>query len=160
MIYENIKGVYGPYKSKQDGRERIILYFTDKTSKVVSYPKYLMELHLNRYLLDNETVDHIDGNFLNNDISNLQVLDRQKHCILDVFRNKDVEVNCTYCNKLFIIKGSKLHIRNRADRNSSGYFCSRSCTGKYGVEIQNKKRNHQVIDKLIPEKIKFKNLST
>ena len=37
----------------------------------LSYPKYLIEVHLDRYLEKEETVDHIDGNFLNNVISNL-----------------------------------------------------------------------------------------
>lgn len=158
MIYENLKELKGPY-SQKNGRLQATLVFLDGTKRTISYPKYLIELHLGRYLLDNETVDHIDGNFLNNDISNLQVLDRKEHCRLDVIRNKDIKVNCTYCNKFFTIKGSKLHTRNRKDRNSSGYFCSRSCSGKYGAEIQKEKRNHILIDKIVPEKIKFKNLS-
>lgn len=158
MIYENLKELKGPY-SQKNGRLQATLVFLDGTRKTISYPKYLMELHLNRYLLDNKTVDHIDGNFLNNDVSNLQVLDRKEHVILDVIRNQNVEVNCTYCNILFTIQGSKLHTRNRKDRNSSGYFCSRSCSGKYGAEIQKRKRNHILIDKIVPEKIKFKNLS-
>lgn len=155
MIYTNLVKIYGPYKNGE-GRLVIWLKFDDGTKRGISYPKYLMELHLNRYLLDNETVDHIDGNFLNNNISNLQVLDRKEHCKLDVIRNKNIEVNCTYCNKLFIIEGSKLHTRNRKDKNNSGYFCSRSCSGKYGSEIQNGKRNHIVVNKVVPEKIKLK----
>ena len=68
MIYENVIKVRGPYKSSKDNRLRCILVFSDKTTKTISYPKYLMEIHLNRYLLENETVDHIDGNPLNNTI--------------------------------------------------------------------------------------------
>ena len=160
MIYKDVIKAYGPYTSKIDGRQRMSLIFIDGTRKSVSYPKYLMELYLNRYLLDNETVDHIDGNFLNNKISNLQVLDRKEHVILDAVRNQDINVNCTYCNKLFIIQGSKLHLRNRKDKNSSGYFCSRSCSGKYGVEIQRGKRYHILINKVVPNKSSLKNLST
>ncbi len=159
MIYENLKKVYGPY-SQKSGRLQSYLVFLDGTKKTVSYPKYLMELHLNRYLLDNETVDHIDGNFLNNDISNLQVLDRKEHCTIDVIRNLDIEVNCAFCNNTFTIKGSSLHQRNRKDRNNSGYFCSRSCTGKYGVEIQNGLRYSKRVEKIVPKKYQIKNLST
>lgn len=159
MIYENLAKLYDPYSQKK-GRLQATLVFIDGTRKTISYPKYLMELHLNRYLLSNETVDHIDGNFLNNDISNLQVLDRKEHAILDVIRNQNIKVNCTYCNTLFTIQGSKLHTRNRKDRNNSGYFCSRSCCGKYGVEIQKGKRNHILIDKIVPNKSSLKNLST
>lgn len=33
--------------------------------KTISYPKYLMELHINKYLDEDDTVDHIDGNIKN-----------------------------------------------------------------------------------------------
>ena len=111
-----------------------------------------MEVHLDRYLTENETVDHIDGNPLNNDINNLRVLDRREHCRNDVYRNVDVTVNCTYCGREFTIPGSKMHNRNRKDRHQSGYFCSRQCSGKYGREIQNHKRTHVVTEKVIAEK--------
>ena len=52
-MYENYKIIYGPYKSKKDGRWRISLTDLnncDKNhrSKFISYPKYLMEMHLFR----------------------------------------------------------------------------------------------------------------
>lgn len=152
MIYENLNKTVGPYKSQKDNRLRIVLIFNDNSKKTMSYPKYLMERHLDRYLTDKETVDHIDGNPLNNDINNLRVLSRVEHCKNDAIRNKDVIAKCIYCGKEFIIPGSKLHNRNRADRHQSGYFCSRQCCGKYGAEIQNHKRFLKTIDKIVPEK--------
>ncbi len=154
MVYDNVIKQYGPYKGK-DGRLRIILIFNDKTKKLISYPKYLMEKYLDRYLLENETVDHIDGNPLNNDISNLRVLDRKEHCKNDTTRNKDVVAVCAYCGKEFIIPGNELHNRNRKDRNSSGYFCSKECSGKYGSEIQNHKREVNPVEKINPEKYRI-----
>ena len=153
MIYENLAKIRGPYESSKDHRLRCTLVFNDKTIKSMSYPKYLMEVHLDRYLTENETVDHIDGNPLNNNINNLRVLDRREHCKNDVYRNVDVTVNCTYCGKEFTIPGNKIHNRNRKDRHQSGYFCSRQCSGKYGSEIQNHKRTHVVTEKVIAEKI-------
>lgn len=152
MVYENLKRVCGPYLCKADGRLRIKLVFNDNTSRSMSYPKYLMEKYLDRYLEEDETVDHIDGNPLNNDLKNLRVLPRKEHCYNDCIRNKDVIVKCTYCGKEFTIPGSKLHSRNRKDRHQSGYFCSRACSGKYGAEIQNGKRSHCITDRVIPEK--------
>lgn len=147
MIYEDLLKIRGPYKSNKDNRLRCILVFKDGTTKGISYPKYLMEIHLDRYLTENETVDHIDGNPLNNEISNLRFLDRTQHCINDVYRNSDITVTCTYCGKEFTIPGSKIHNRNRKDRHQSGYFCSRKCSGKYGKEIQSQLRNHKQVDK-------------
>lgn len=151
MIYENLKCTYGPYEGK-DGRLRMILVFTNKTKKLISYPKYLMECHLERYLEENETIDHIDGNPLNNDITNLRVLPRVEHCKNDALRNKNAIVKCAYCGKEFSIEGFRLHNRNRKDRHHSGYFCSRKCSGKYGAEIQHNKRTHTFVEKIKPEK--------
>ena len=41
---------------------RIVLQYSDKSKKTISYPKYIMECYLKRYLNEEETVDHIDGN--------------------------------------------------------------------------------------------------
>lgn len=149
MVYENCK-IYGPYLGK-DKRLRIIVKFSNGTKTTVSYPKYLMEVHLGRYLEKNETVDHIDGNPLNNDINNLQVLDRKVHCANDAIRVKDVTVICQYCGKEFTIEGSKLEDRNRKDRHQSGYFCSKSCSGKYGSEVQNGRIKPTTVDRVVPE---------
>lgn len=151
MIYENLDHILGPYKGK-DNRLRTILIFNDKTKKSISYPKYLMEIHLNRYLKEDETIDHIDQNPLNNDINNLRILSRVEHCSNDAIRNHDIKANCAYCGKEFIIKGSTLHQRNRKDRHQSGYFCSKQCSGKYGAEIQNHRRSLVIVDRIIPEK--------
>ena len=155
MVYENVIKVRGPYQGK-DNRFRIMLIYNDKSSKIISYPRYIMEKHLGRYLEKDEQVDHIDGNPSNNDISNLQILKFKEHQKLDALRNEDIEVSCTYCEKKFIISGNKINDRNRKDRHQSGYFCSRTCSGKYGREIQMNLRNHIKIDKVQPSKYKVK----
>lgn len=116
----------------------------------------MIEVHLDRYLEENETVDHIDGNFLNNDLSNLQVIDRYEHCYNDVYRNKDVIVKCQYCGKEFKIKGSAISQRNRTDRHQSGYFCSKQCSGKYGKDIQLGIKKHTTVDRVVPSTYQVK----
>ena len=68
--------IYGPYKRK-DGRKHLVLYDTGiKSKQTVSYPKYLVEQHYRITLKDNETVDHINNDFSDDSLENLQVLDR------------------------------------------------------------------------------------
>ncbi len=157
MVYKGYK-FYGPYSNSKDGRLRCILIHKNSKKQTVSYPKYLMEVHLGRYLKENETIDHIDGNFLNNNFSNLRVIERKQHCIEDVKRNKDAVVECAYCHKLFTIKGNELSYRNRKDRHQSGYFCSKICSGKYGKEVQLGLRIPITIDRVLPVKYRKKDI--
>lgn len=153
MIYDDVLKEYGPYICK-DGRLRIILKYKDKKT-TVSYPKYLMEKHLNRYLEEDETIDHIDSNPLNNNLNNLRILHRKEHAYNDAIRNAEITVKCSYCSKEFKIKGSSINYRNRKDRNQSGYFCSKECSGKYGASIQNKKLKAEKCEIIKPEKFKL-----
>jgi len=41
--------------------------------------RHIMEVHLGRKLTRNEVVHHVDGNKHNNDISNLEVMQRSEH---------------------------------------------------------------------------------
>lgn len=134
MVYDGCK-VYGPYKGR-DGRERVCVIF-DNVRKTVSYPKYLMEKHLDRYLESWETVDHIDGDYENNQLSNLRVLDRSRHISIDVKRLEPQEFECPECGSKFVKEGSKLHdvISNRR-KGKAGPFCSKSCAGKYSRRVQ------------------------
>jgi hypothetical protein len=135
--------VYGPYKGK-DGRERVIIRENGK-NKTISYPKFLVESMINRPLLDNETVDHIDGNFCNNDPSNLRIVDRRQHCSEDVIRIKpEIIIRfCVMCGKVIKYDTSKRRQRTN--------FCSKQCSGKYGKSIQNGSER-----KLFPPKPKHK----
>lgn len=127
--------VYGPYTNKSNnGRQHVIIIDKGKR-RTVSYPKYLMEQHLGRELDPNkETIDHIDDDFTNNDLSNLRVIDRSNHSSEDNLRVRNVKITCVWC-------GSEAYKRpGRLDSNSklgkAGPFCGRSCAGKYGKSVQ------------------------
>lgn len=114
---------YGPY-TRKDGRQHCVLVKHNENGSIietvtVSYPKYLVEVYLNRYLLENETVDHIDGNFLNNDLRNLRVVDRSEHCRSHAMIRKSVNKTCIICGKSFVTN------------NNSRVTCgSKQCAGK------------------------------
>ncbi len=148
MVYENCK-IYGPY-SGQDKRLRIIVKFPDGIKRTVSYPKYLMEIHLKRYLDADETVDHIDCDYLNNKLSNLRVLLRNEHSYMDAKRRIAKTFKCLTCNNEFLLDGNRLHnaIQDRL-KGKTGPFCSRICAGKYGKLVQ--LTGHKIpVDKIIP----------
>jgi len=81
MVYENYK-IYGPY-TRKDGRQHIVAYKNNEERITISYPKFLVESFLQRYLTKYETIDHIDCDFTNNNIENLQILDKRIHAKLD-----------------------------------------------------------------------------
>lgn len=133
--------VYGPYTNSRD-REFVILVDKDGNRKTKSYPKYLLEQHLGRELDPNEeTVDHVNYNRKDNDISNLEIIPRKEHSRLDTRRVKLVKLNCVLCNKEF--ERSPRDIRDKASKGKSGPYCSKSCAAKYGRALALKK-----IDKL------------
>ncbi len=130
MVYEHCK-IYGPYVWR-DGRKRVVIVFPDNVKTVISYAKYLMEVHLDRYLDPNlETVDHKDSDFTNDVIDNFQLKTRSEHSSLEVPRIKEQLFVCSLCKNSFILSGRKLNdaFQNRL-RGHTGPFCSRSCAGK------------------------------
>lgn len=150
MVYKNCK-VYGPYKRK-DCRKHVIIIFPDGTRKTVSYPKYITEIRLNRYILNDRTIDHKDGNFENNNKNNLCVLPRSEHTSIDVKRLKEQKFICPECKIEFTALGKKLHsIIMERKRNKAGPFCSKRCSGIYGAKVQNKKVEKIKVNLIIPE---------
>ena len=129
--------VYGPY-TRKDGRQHVILYENGKR-QTVSYPKYLLEQKIGRSLLPDETCDHIDGDYTNNNIDNLQVLTRsdniRKHAALKP-EERGV-FTCPVCNCSF----TRLmrDVRHNRKKGKSGPYCSRICAGSGGHPSNNPK---------------------
>lgn len=127
--------VYGPYKRRSDGRQIVVVKDDDGYSRTISYPKWLLELQLGRKLDPNlETVDHLDSNFDNNDLSNLRIVPRSEHSADDTRRVKPVKFKCAWCKKEF--ERSPRLVRDKARKNKAGPFCSRNCAGKYSRKLQ------------------------
>ena len=73
ILYPLYDKVYGPYE-REDGRKHLVLNNSklakgDKAKlRTLSYPKALIEVHHNRILIEDETTDHKDENFTNDEI--------------------------------------------------------------------------------------------
>lgn len=125
--------IYGPYYRK-DGRQHVILVSPDGVKKTVSYPKFLKEQALGRCLDPNEeTVDHVDRNPANNDLSNLRLLSRSAHAAEDATRVKSAIVNCVICDRE--LKRRPNDVEGSARKGKAGPFC-KSCAGYCGTQIQ------------------------
>ena len=131
MWYDECK-IYGPYYRK-DGRQHVIcIHYISGLRKTVSYPKFLVEMELGRFLEPNEIVHHIDGDFTNNEMSNLEVLDRSEHGYQHATKNME-EFTCPICKEKFTLTGKKLHnVRSSHSRRVyAGPFCSDVCLNKH-----------------------------
>jgi len=120
---------FGPY-TRPDNRKIVIVVYETGNRRTVSYPKWLMEQHLGRQLDKNtETVDHIDRNHSNDQLSNLRIVERKQHSADDTRRVKLVDFTCSMCRKPF--QRSPRLVRDKNKKGSRGIFCSRQCSGKY-----------------------------
>ena len=136
MIYQNCK-VYGPY-TREDGRQHIVIFPKGAGSGItVSYPRYLVEKMISRHLKDNEDVHHKNGDFTDNRLENLEVIEHHAHCVKHQQKYFDADVVCVECGKVFFMsaKAASNRVRN-GNRGKRGPFCSRQCSGKYGRRIQ------------------------
>jgi hypothetical protein len=95
-----------------------------------------MSMHLGRWINSDEHVHHIDGNKLNNDITNLEVLSKTEHIKLHKPKTFDTNGLCKYCAESFI--------KPKYD----SLFCSVSCWNKY--QTKNKELTKELLDELIP----------
>lgn len=126
--------VYGPYFNKE-GRQHVIIIYQDGSRKTKPYPRYIVEQYIGRELdSELETVDHIDKNFMNNDLSNLRIIPRSEHVKQDSVRLKKILLVCLWCNKEF--ERNANHHANNKRKGKDGPFCDRSCGAKYGHEKQ------------------------
>ena len=122
--------IYGPY-IRSDGRKHIIIHHPCGRKQTKSYSKHLLEQKIGRELVGDETCDHIDEDFTNDDPGNLQVLSRPVNAAKSAALQKSelYEFICPECSQ----PASKRMNEVRANwkKGKDGPFCSRHCAGKY-----------------------------
>lgn len=119
--YQDTK-VLGPY-NRPDGRQHVVVCYQDGSKSTVSYPKYLLELKLGRYLEITEVCHHIDENKDNNDLNNLEVKLRSNHSSEHTNRG-DQEFNCVNCNAVIILTRKQASsLRSERKRGKTGPYC-------------------------------------
>lgn len=126
--------VNGPYWSKHFNRFYVEKVFDNGFRTHSYYARHLMELKLGRQLETEECVDHIDGDQLNDDIDNLQILTKGQNSSKqfdDKGTRKGIdEYICPNCSELFELKVAEMEHRRRRNGNRE-VCCSKRCSNIY-----------------------------
>lgn len=135
--------LYGIFKiHKKSGRRHVLLYNPiTKESLFIQYSRYIYTVYTNKFIPEGYEVDHIDNNFTNDNISNLQLLTRKenyekyrKHYTENIQQNYYTELTCNNCNKKFTRQ--KKRVEKESFENA---YCSKDCEteyrNKYKIEI-------------------------
>lgn len=126
---------FGKIVINPEGRRNVLLYDSKKENgknSTVSYARYLMAVHLGRYLNKEEQVDHINGNRLDDYIENLQILTRKENNLKTAIERGAtkviVDLKCPGCGITF----SKAYNQTHYVKGGNYTSCSRTCSGKIG----------------------------
>lgn len=141
MILVELKHPFIPEWSKgvvrmcEDGRRRITLWKRGEDGKLIrkgiAYARYLMSVHLGRYLSEDEHVDHKDEDKANDVIENLQILTPAENIKKNAaHRNKGktlvLIMDCPVCKESFARAAFKVRY---ALNQGSKITCSKKCRG-------------------------------
>lgn len=114
------------YKNSEPRRVVGLIDFNGSRTST-SYARYLMSCHLERYLKEDEHVDHINDDKLDDRIENLQILSPEENARKSATRSM-VEMICPVCGNKFTKEYRQTNMGKGLDRNYQA--CSRSCGGK------------------------------
>lgn len=130
-IYGPKAKLRGPYIWKKNNR-KIYDVYDGARWKTCQAARLILEIKIGRKLTEEETVDHIDGDPINDSPENLQVLTRAENSSkYHALRHTQqmYTFTCPECKKsatkpMNDVKGNLL-------KKKAGPFCSRPCAGKY-----------------------------
>lgn len=98
------------------------------------YSRFLMGQELGRKLEYDETVDHIDEDFTNDDLDNLQVITRSENAKKSAKLRRPIEYISFECPQCGITATKKARdVRHNKKLGKAGPFCGKSCAGKYST---------------------------
>lgn len=125
--------VHGPYDCA-DGRKRMQIIRDDGSKTSKSYAKFLYEQKYGE-IPDGMEVDHINDDYTDDRIDNLQVISKLDNIMKSVKPAPMTDCICPECNKEF--KREARVIRHKqGKRKNAGPFCSKKCSGRRNQRIQ------------------------
>lgn len=115
----------------KEPRRNVILYNSSNDRSTVSYAKYLYEVSLGHFIPKGYIVDHIDGNQMNDTLSNYQPLTSKQNNRKGVEQNNKtrrlVDLICGCCGDTFTIARNQSYLVVKYKKSN---YCSRSCASK------------------------------
>lgn len=135
------KGLGGGMENKvyqnKEGRFIVISKNVNGKWKTKSYPRYVWEQNVGP-IPDGFDVHHKDKNFLNNEISNLELVEHKNHCRRHTYEQfnldyKEQYVKCDWCDREFLwtIDMQRQHrYSSKFKGKETKRFCSKSCQCK------------------------------
>jgi hypothetical protein len=105
-----------------------------RVTSSTAYARYVLAIHLKRFLEEYEQADHIDNDKTNDDISNLQILSLADNIKKSAKKPSLINLICSYCNVQFTRRKNAVSILiggTKKDSNTDLTFCSHSCSGNY-----------------------------
>lgn len=127
--------LYGFLTLHKSSNRRIVRLYNPITKKnlLIQYSKYIYTVYYNKFIPDGVEVDHIDNDFTNDDINNLQLLTRKenyekyrKHYTEYIQKNYYIELICNNCKKQFSKQKKRVEKENFANQ-----YCCKQCETEY-----------------------------
>lgn len=135
IVYQRRLRIRGPYLCK-DGRKRVdvVSYNSNKDPVTCLLARVRLEIKIGRKLRLGETVDHINEDKTDDSYANLQLLSLAANSKKSAKRALKTVGSCIQCGTRFNLSRHQLDARSKS---KAGPFCSRSCSGAYGAQVQN-----------------------
>lgn len=108
---------------KDKGRRNVSLVGFNNERSSVSYARYLMSVHLGRYLNLSEHVDHINSDKSDDRIENFQILSPGENMMKERETAKMVKLICYFCG----IEFTRLRKHTTHKPKNNNVYCSRKC---------------------------------
>ncbi len=126
--------VNGYLRISNEGRRIVDLVKSSTDRTTISYARYLMSVKLGYLVPDEFEVDHIDDDFTNDDINNLQLLTPEQNKLKQNYlyitqRQVTYGFCCAYCQARFILTQNELNCRLKQGRTYA--FCSKPCSSTF-----------------------------
>lgn len=135
----------------ETGRKRVILYNNHNDRSTTSYARYLLCVKIGKLLPTEIEADHVDNDFTNDSIINIQPLHQTNNILKEKLRYLEEEqivygVQCACCGIKFMI--TERNVKMKLAQNVEYAFCSRSCASRFNSTSSSGAKNTTDVERI------------